>query len=401
MKHFLPTGPTFCLVLLMVLTLLLFLPASVEAGGLGLTGNFYRQHYELSPGETSTGSDVYVMVTNPDQSPLRARIHTEAPPGVTLLLSDEDFTLEPGGQRKVTINVQVSSKAVPGDYGLTISAEAFREGTGIKVTTGVEQEAKLSILGESGKVVVSTLTQDGTPFSAAIGIYQEGDGDVTAVRPLETGRLECRLVPGDYIAQAHVRGIEVAEESFSLATGEEKTITLMCDTLVVSEFSAIPVYSEGNNLASVKISYAIDNLDQPVNDVRAVLKVDVDDQPLDETEIISFSTLDPGSMRGGYSYIPAQGWQEDHTYEFAMGLYAGDELRYETPRIKPNEEQSPSTNPPDAANGGTAAEPTATPGSNAAGDRSGANGPMIGGIIGGAVVVLAAGLFFRLRRRER
>ena len=52
-------------VVFMALMLSLFLPGPVEAQGLAVSGNFYRQHFELSPGETSSGDDVYVVVEPP------------------------------------------------------------------------------------------------------------------------------------------------------------------------------------------------------------------------------------------------------------------------------------------------------------------------------------------------
>ena len=73
--------------ILIVLVLGLLLPAPVLAQGVGLSGNFYRQHFELSPGETSSGDDAYVVVSNPSDSPVRVKMVTEAPAGVTLLLT--------------------------------------------------------------------------------------------------------------------------------------------------------------------------------------------------------------------------------------------------------------------------------------------------------------------------
>ena len=371
--------------MVMAFTLLFSVP--VLAQGVGLSGNFYRQHFELSPGETSSG-DVYVLVSNPTSSPVRVKMVTEAPLGVELLLEQDDFALDPEGEQKVNVTVEVGSNAAPGEYTITVSAEAYREGTGIKITGGGQQQAALIILGESGRVIVSAVTEDGEPFPAIIGVYKEVDGELSLVHPEQRSRLEARLAPGDYLAQAYSQNFKLAEESFSLATDEEKDITLVCYTLCLADFSVSPIYSSDDKLTSAKIAYTIANLDKLLKDVRTVLKVGLDGKPLDETELISFSRLDVGSTGGSYNYIPAQGWQENHTYSFTMELYVGDKLRYQsapqelTPGQAQPEVPSPTSGslPPSAA-----AKPPIS-------------WPILGGIIAGVVVIVVVVLLIRRRR---
>jgi len=193
----------------------LLLPAGVQAQGVGISGNFYRQHFELSPGETASGDDIYVVVSNPTDSQVKIKMVTEAPPGVTLLLTQVEFTLLPGEGQKVNISVQASQQAAPGEHTLTISAEACREGTGIKVTSGGQQVARLTILGESGRVTINAISKKGEPFPTLISVYQEKDGALSEVRPHQKTELKARLTPGDYVIQAHYEDIMVAEESFS------------------------------------------------------------------------------------------------------------------------------------------------------------------------------------------
>ena len=72
---------------------------------MGLSGNFYRQHFELSPGETSPEADIYVVVSNPTDSPLMVKMVAVTPEGVQILPSQDEFPLEAGGQQKVNIKV--------------------------------------------------------------------------------------------------------------------------------------------------------------------------------------------------------------------------------------------------------------------------------------------------------
>jgi hypothetical protein len=308
--------------------LCLMTPVAVLAQGVGLSGNFYRQYFEMAPGETSASSDIYVVVFNNGDSPVNIDMVTEAPDGVTIALSQDEFTLDAGKSQTVNITVQVGQQAVAGEYTLSVSADVYREGTGIKITGGGQQQAKLSILGEAGKINISSVTHDGKSFPALIYIYKSISGELTEVRTPETGNMETRLNPGDYIAQAKYSNITIAQESFTLASNEEKSITLVCSTLNIEEFAVTSNLSADNRLTSAKISYTINNIYQPLDNVSAMLYAAYKGQTLDEIEIVSFSTLDAGSRSGSYNYIPAAGWQSG-SYTFVLKLKVGDDF-YDT-----------------------------------------------------------------------
>ena len=75
------------------------------------------------------------------------------------------------------------------------------------------------------------------------------------------------------------------------------------------------------------------NIYQPLKDVTVVLKVSLEDEPVDETELISLPTLDVGRMGGaGYNYIPSQGWQHG-TYIFKIELYSQGKLQVESAEV--------------------------------------------------------------------
>jgi hypothetical protein len=313
------------LCLTIITCLFILTPVAVSADGVGLSGNFYRQHFELSPGESSEASDIYVVVFNNGDSTASIDMVTEAPDGVTILLSQDEFTLDAGKSQTVSIEVQVGLQVAPGEYTLLISADVYREGTGIKITGGGQQEARLSILGEAGTVTINSTTTDNSAFPALICLYQYQNGVLAAVRTPQTGTLKTRLNPGDYVVQAQYQNIIVAEEIFTLAANEEKNITLTCHTLYVKDFSVEPNLSGDNRLTSAKISYTVVNLYQPVKDVGLVLVVEFGSQKLDETGIVSFSTLDAGPQGGSYNYMPAQGWQSG-SYSFSLQMEVNGEV---------------------------------------------------------------------------
>jgi len=126
--------------------LLLLLTPTPAAAGLGFTGNFYRYGFVMEQGTTSEGIEAYVTIINTDAQPVKVKMKTETPPGVTITIPETDFSLEPNGQKRLDLVVEVSSAAELGEYILTVSAESYREGSGIMVAGGGMQQATLKIV---------------------------------------------------------------------------------------------------------------------------------------------------------------------------------------------------------------------------------------------------------------
>ncbi|MFC1934557.1 hypothetical protein ACFLXX_05395, partial [Chloroflexota bacterium] len=78
------------------------------------------------------------------------------------------------------------------------------------------------------------------------------------------------------------------------------------------------------------VVYTIENIYQPIRNIRATLDIAFEGMPFGQDEIISLPTLDVGSMRGSYKYTPTQKWQ-DGAYTFKVTLYAQDKLCAQSP----------------------------------------------------------------------
>lgn len=308
--------------LILMIALLSPLPASpVQAASIGISGTFSGQHFQLIPGESLSTPDIYVVVFNNAESEIMVKLTPETPSGVELILPAVDFTLSSGSQQRIEIGVAVSHEAVPGEYILTLTAEASPNEGGIKLGAAAQQQAKLTIFGEAGSLVLSTVTPQGEPFPAAIKLYRKVEGQSLPCGLSETGKLETRLPPGDYLAEAYFQGTKVAEESLSLAADEKKDITLVARTIFLEGFCVVPNYHiNTGELAFAKIVYTINNLYQPLEDVKAILKVTLDRQAMGEVELISLPILNVGKTAGSSNYIPTEGWQ-DGIYSFEIELY--------------------------------------------------------------------------------
>jgi len=359
----------------LAVALSLLFTAPVQAGGIGISGTFSGQHFQLVPGESLSTPDIYVVVFNNSDSEMQVKLTPGTPSGVELILSTVDFLLPPGSQQRIEVGVAVGPEAAPGEYTLTLTAEACREREeeGIILTGAAQMQAKLTIFGEAGRLLLSTITPEGEPFSAIVKLYRKAEGQNLPCGHSETGELETRLTPGDYLAQAYLQDTKVAEESFSLAADEEKEVTLVARTVFIAGFTVVPnYYTETGKLAFAKIVYTINNLYQPLKEVKAILEVTLEGQPVEEVELISLPSLDVGQTGGSSNYVPTEGWQGG-TYSFQIGLYSQGKLYTQSSA----EEMSA-----EAAEGGIAA----------------INWPLIGGIVGGVVVIIALVMLVRRRR---
>jgi len=289
---------------------------------MGISGTFSGQHFQLIPGEGLSTPDIYVVVFNNTESEMLVKLTPETPSGVELILSTTDFLLSSGSQQRIEVGIAVSREAVPGEYILTLTAEACPKGGGIKLGAAAQQQAKLTIFGEAGSLVLSIITPEGEPFPVTVKLYRKVEGQSLPCGLSETGKLETRLAPGDYLAEAYFQGTKVAEESFSLAADEKKDITLVARTIFLEGFCLVPNYhSKTGELAFAKIVYTISNLYQPLEDVKAILKVTLDGQTVEEVDLISLPTLDVGKTAGSSNYMPTEGWQ-DGMYSFKIELYS-------------------------------------------------------------------------------
>jgi len=308
--------------LLLFLLASLLVPAVVQAqGGLAISGSFYTQAFEIPQGSSVSGPSIYVVVFNNGAEELKVRMTSQAPLGVDISLSHSEFTLLPGGQQQVLVGVEVTEDATPGEYDISITAESYKEGvSGIQLAGAAGQSAKLTVLGESALVTVQVVSPEGQPVVATVRLYRVVTGQSHEVAYSETGTLEAKVAPGSFTAASYVGGEKLAEESFTLAANEEKTVTLSGATVYFEGFGIVPNYQkEGGKLAFAQIVYTVRNLYQSVDKGEVILEVSRDEALLEELSLAVLSPLDVGRVGLNYSYIPSGGWS-DGSYGFKLRL---------------------------------------------------------------------------------
>jgi hypothetical protein len=361
---------------LILLLISLLIAPSAKAGGLGMSGSFYRQEFEIPQGTSLNTPDVYVVIFNNSSEDFNIRMTTETPTGVELMLSETDFPLKAGEQKKVEIGVNVSDAAVPGNYTLKVTAEAHKEGTGIQLLGSAGQTAKLTVIGEAASVEVTAITPDGGPVSAIVKLYKQAGAQKFNVGHSATGSLKVKVAPGNYLAEAYVAGEKVADKTFSIAANETKKITLEIKTVYFAGFGIVPNYNtQTKELAFAEIAYSVNNLMEPFPEAKVILKVTEGGAPLAETTLATLAPLEKGRVGLSYNYIPSAGWRKA-TYIFQLELDIGGK-----PYVTSNEETL------ELGTGGTSA-----PAGNI-------NWLLIGGIAGVVVILVLIIIILMMRRR--
>jgi hypothetical protein len=307
------------------------LPAQpVQAGGeIAMSGTFYLQDFEIPRGVKVANKSIYVVVFNQGDSEFTVHLTPSSPKEVELSLSEQDFLLQPEGQRKVYIGVGAGEDAVPGEYTLTVTAEARHASSegGIQIIAAVAQEARLKITGEAAWISARVVSPLGDAVVATVSLFKETQGVRHEFASSETGVLEAKVSLGRYIVCAYVGGEKLAEEVIDITTeNERKEVTLVVKTAYFANFGIVPnYYTKTHELAFATIVYQLRNLYQPMNDIKLILKVRDNDEALEEVPLLSLSQLALGDISGSRDYTPPGGWQSG-SYTFQAELSVGGKL---------------------------------------------------------------------------
>jgi len=297
--------------------------ASSEGSNIAISGSFYRQHFQMLQGETLQTPDVYVVVFNNGNEAVNVQLTSQSPTGVAILLSEKEFSISAKGQKQVGVGLSVEKTATPGDFTVSVTAVIKPDGPGIVVTGGAQLQAKLSVMGEAGKVSIETRLPNGDPFQSEIHLYRKAEGQLSPVGLSEIGKLGMRLTPGNYFVQAFYGNVEIAKQDFILAANESKEIILKAQTIFIDGFSVVADLGKDESISAAKIYYSIRNIYQPVKNAKLVLIVNFDGRFSEQIELLSLPALD--AMNGTtYKYVPTQ-W-ENGNYSFAIQVFSGEIL---------------------------------------------------------------------------
>lgn len=334
------------LALILIAGMALASAASAQGGGLAMSGSFYRQSFEIPQGSSVNAPSVYVIVFNQGSEEFGVRMAWEAPVGVQIILSETEFTLKPGEQKKIMVGVNVSRETPAGEYAISLAAESFKpRAEGIQLLGAAGQSARLVVMGESAIVQARTVSPSGDPVPATVRLFKLVGDERREVAYSETGALEATVSPGRFAAVAYMGSQRLGEETFAIANGETKTVTLTVATVYFEGFGVVPNYRNDNGaLAFADIVYTLNNLYQAFPEASTILTVDRDGAPLTQIQMATLAPLEKGSIGLHYAFIPADGWVAGE-YAFQALLSIGGQTYAASPvqtlHVEPAAEAGP------------------------------------------------------------
>lgn len=366
--------------------------AHAQGGGLAMSGSFYRQSFEIPQGSSVNAPSIYVIVFNQGSEEFGVRMAWEAPAGVQVLLSEQEFMLKPGEQKKILVGVAVSRETPAGEYAINLTAESFKaDAQGIQLLGAAGQSARLVVLGESAIVQARTVSPSGDPVPAMVRLFKLVGDDQREVAYSETGVLEATVSPGRFEAVAYMGGQRLGEETFDIANGEAKTVTLTVATVYFEGFGVVPNYrTDDGTLAFADIVYTLNNLYAAFPEAGTILVVDRDGAPLTQIQMATLAPLEKGSIGLHYAFIPADGWiAGEYTFQALLSIggqtYATSPVQ--TLRVEP------------AAEANAAGKETVAAQSRA--NSGGLNWALMLSAAGGTVLVGIVPILARRRKKTR
>ncbi len=291
---------------------------------IGLSGSFYALDGLTIPvGGSVNSSDIYVVVYNYGEEPIEAVLNYSAPEGIKVVFQgwENPRLLYPGEHARVSLAIIVNEDVVPGNYTIVVYASERRETEGgVVVVPAAAQDAWIIVSGEYAVLHAYALDPAGRLVEdALLKVYTVVAGNEISVVD-SYGELHARLVPGDYVVRAYLRGELSAEERVRLDPFEEETVELRLRIVYFEFFAVQPMTGEEGRLLSAQVHAVVVNLYRTINDSTIVLRVERDGVLVEEKAVQEASILPLGRIEYRFDYVPAGGW-ESGNYTFAMRVY--------------------------------------------------------------------------------
>ena len=182
--------------------------------------------------------------------------------------------------------------------------------------------------GPTAGLVIHVTGPDGNPVIAEVRLYQGAQEIISG----QGGYLSANIPLGQYTADVYLDGVQLAEQPVDIIVANEtKDITLVVSPVYFVNFSVTPQYdSTIHDITSATVSYLVRNSGQPLSQVELILKVSLDNAPLEDVPLQSLAQLPTGDSNGNMNYIPAQGWQSGN-YTFRIEMAAGGKVYTTSP----------------------------------------------------------------------
>jgi len=329
----------FVLCSLAVLAGILVPAPAGAADGFGITGSFSSQSFEIPQGGSAYGPSIDIIVYNHTAQAFKVQTTAVAvnsdnvpEPGINISLTQHDFVLAAGADQKIVVGVSVGVGVAPGQYRLSVTANQLVDTpSGPVVGLAVGEDTWLTVSGYSASVSVNTVGTSGQPVVSIVRLWRLTDAGIrnNEVAYSNTGSLQALVAPGRYVASAYSISTSdlLTEQESEVVAGDEKTITLMVETVSFESFAVNEFRnSQTGELGWAQMVYTVLNNYQSLDNASIRLVVYRNAALLEEVVIWGPLTLPTGRTGAPYNYIPSNGRWRGGLYTFKLQLYVNDQL---------------------------------------------------------------------------
>jgi len=291
----------------------------------------------VPPGGIVFSDSLFVVIYNHADHSVTVELNYTAPPGIRLIFHppEQVFEMGPDSYKRVVVEVRVADDIVPGPYEVLVTVSEVREVEEghVVVVPAVSHRLRVVVEGEYGFISVVAVDPAGTLVrDALVRLYRVVNGTELNILDSRNGTLSARVVPGEFVVRAYLMGDLVAEKAFTLGAYERKEISLVLQVVYFERFSIIPVLNnETGDIISARLRTVLKNVYKTLYDVRVVLVVQRDGEPLENRTLVSAGTLPVGRTTYEFDYVPSGGWVPGN-YTFRLIVYGlGDRVLAASP----------------------------------------------------------------------
>lgn len=298
----------------------------VRPSGIGMSGSLWALSPIIVPQGGTVSSDSYfIVVYNFMDKPVKVVLRYEAPRGINITFNPspgDGVVIEPRGYRRFQVVIHVSDTMPPGEYNVSIMAYAVREVEPGKISLvpGALERAIIRVVGQYSLIHVYVVDPMGkTASTALVRLYSIVKGRMVSVADSWGGRLDAKVIPGNYTIKVYMAGEEVASKNIVLKPFEDRKVRLEARVAYIEQFLIRPILRD-DNVIGVTVKTVVKNLYRTLSGVTLTLIVERDGKEVDRRDLVSSSILPPGRSQYSFDYVPPEGFTPGN-YTFRIVLF--------------------------------------------------------------------------------
>lgn len=307
--------------------------------GLAISSSFNSRSVVALAQGTSAPPTQAVTIFNTGQHPAQISFAMKAPSGIKITPTDDNFTLEPDGKKRVSFGVSVDRGQPPGEYPIIMTAQQTNvpipTGGATGIAPGVGARLTVKVTGKSAQLTVRAINaQDQSEISGNLKIMYlpEGGLPFTVQQGENVSQLNGVVSPGKYRAAFSIPGLVGEDVEFAVKAAENKTVEIPVRAVTFVSAGLNPTTDDGKIVAADLLASVRNSLPSVEGPVTFVALVTRNGELINEVELQTQPSLPNGVTSVRESYRPSDG--------FTPGEYVFD-FKLRSPKFEITADQHP------------------------------------------------------------